>query len=210
MKPSDLVLPDERLELEEAIADVERRTAGEIVVVVVAKSADYESVAWRLGVAAAAAALLGAALAAPGLPVSAVLALQTAAVIAGLWFGRTATVQHHMVSDASQDAAVTERARRSFAEHGLTRTAGRTGVLIFVSLLERRVVVLADEGIDRVLDPTERWDDIVGLVVSAIREGRVAEGLEAAVRRCGEILAAHVPVAREDRNELRNTVVLED
>ncbi len=210
MKPSEIVPPDARLRLEEVIAGVERRTAGEIVVVVVAESADYATVPWKLGAAFAAAALLGASLVAPGLPISVLLAAQVAALAAGLLVGRTATIRHHLVSDEVQDALVAEYARRSFAEHGLARTAGRTGVLIFVSLLERRVVVLADEGIHQVLGPGERWEDVVALALSGIRDGRAAEGLEAAVRRCGEILAAHAPAPRDDRDELHNAVVLED
>lgn len=210
LKPSVLVPPEARLRIEAAITDVERRTAGEIVVVVTAQSADYAAVAWRLGVWLAAAALLGLCLFAPGLPAAWLLGAQAVALGAGLAIGRLPGVRHHLVSDAVQDAHVAQSARRSFAEQGLARTAGRTGILVFVSLLERRVVVLADEGIHRALGPGERWEDVVALALDAIREGRAAGGIEAAVRRCGEILAAHVPAAAGDVDELRNRVVLED
>ncbi len=210
MTPTALVPPDARLRIEGAIAEVERRTAGEVVVVVVAASGDYAQVPWRLGVLLAAVALLGLPLVAGAVPLSLLFAAQLAALAAGLALGRIPSVKHHLVSDAVQDARVAERARRSFAERGLARTGARTGILLFVSLLERNVVVLADEGIHRVLGPGERWEDVTELVLAGLREGRGAEGLEAAVRRCGEILAAHVPAALENRDELRNTVVLED
>lgn len=208
--PSALVPPDARLRIEAAIADVERRTAGEIVVVVAAQSADYASVPWRLGVVLAAVALLGLALHLPVLPAAALLAAQAVALGIGLALGRLPAVRHHLVSDVVQDARVAESARRSFAEHGLAGTTGRTGILIFVSLLEHRVVVLADEGIHRVLGPEERWEDVVALALAGIREGRTAGGLEDAVRHCGQILAAHVPASAADVDELRNRVVLED
>jgi len=210
MKPSVLVPPEARLRIEAAIADVERRTAGEIVVVVAAQSAEYAAIPWRLGVLLAAAALLGLSLFAPGLPAAWLLGAQAAALGAGLALGRLPGVRHQLVSDGVQDAHVAESARRSFAEQGLARTAARTGILVFVSLLERRVVVLADEGIHRALGPGECWEDAVALVLGAIREGRPADGIEAAVRHCGEILAAHVPAAANDVDELRNRVVLED
>src|SRR5690606_38102160 len=102
-------------------------------------------------------------------------------------------------------------ARRCFREQGLTRTRGRTGILLFVALRERRVVVLADAGIHRVLDPDERWEQVVDLVRAGLRDGRAVEGLEAGVRRCGEILARHVPVdPARDLDELPNAIVVED
>jgi len=210
MKPTALLPPDARLRIEGAIADVERCTAGEIVAVVVAASADYAHVPWRFGVLLAAAVCLGLPLLPFGVPISALFAAQFVALVAGLALGRIPAVKHHLVPDAVQDAHVSERARRSFAERGLARTAARTGILIFVSILERSVVVLADEGIHRALGPEERWEDVVELVLAGLREGRAAEGLEAAVRRCGEILAAHVPPAQGNPDELRDSVVLED
>lgn len=210
MKPTELVPADARLRIETAIAEAERSTAGEIVVDVVAACGEYAHVPWRLGVLLAAAVLLGLPLHPSGVPLSVIFAAQLAALGIGLAVGRLPAVRHHLVSDAVQEARVAERARRTFAERGLRRTAARTGILVFVALLERRVVVLADEGIHRELGPDERWEDVVELVLVGLREGRAADGIEAAVRRCGEILAAHVPPARQDFDELRNTVVLED
>ena len=108
------------------------------------------------------------------------------------------------------ESQVGERALRCFAEQGLTRTRGRTGILIFVSLLERRVVVLADEGIDRALDPDESWQAVVDLAVAGLRSGAAAEGIEAAVRRCGAILARHLPPPAPNPDELPNALVLEE
>jgi putative membrane protein len=210
MKPRELISPEAQLRIEAAIADTERTTSGEIVVVVVAACDVYAHVGWRLGVLLAAALLLGLALFAPAVPLWWLLAAQLAGLLLGLALGRLSAVRHHLVSDAVQEARVAERARRAFAEYGLTRTAARTGILIFVALLEHRVVVLADEGIHRALGPQERWEDVVELVLAGIRENRADEGLVAAVRRCGEILAAHVPAASVNPNELRNTLILED
>jgi putative membrane protein len=210
VKPRELISPEAQLRIEAAVADAERTTSGEIVVVVVAACDAYAHVGWRLGVLLAAALFLGIAIFAPGVPISWILAAQLAGLLAGLALGRLAAVRHHLVSDSVQEARVAERARRAFAEQGLARTAARTGILIFVALLEHRVVVLADEGIHRALGPEERWEDVVELVLAGVREGRADEGLTAAVRRCGEILAAHVPPASVNPNELRNTLILED
>ncbi|HXX48791.1 MAG TPA: TPM domain-containing protein, partial [Myxococcota bacterium] len=98
-----------------------------------------------------------------------------------------------------------ERVRRAaalaFHHGGLHATRERTGILLFVSLLERQVVVLADEGIhSRVADGT--WDDVVARVLEGIRSGRADDGLVEAIRLCGEHLAAHFPRRADDVNEL--------
>ena len=86
---------------------------------------------------------------------------------------------------------------------GLVETRERTGILIFVSLLEHRVVVLADRGIHaRVAEGT--WDGVVARIVTGIRAGRAEEGLADGIRACGEILAGRLPGRPDDRNELPN------
>jgi putative membrane protein len=90
------------------------------------------------------------------------------------------------------------------------RTAERTGILIFVALFEHRVIVLGDEGVDRVLDPEESWEDVVNLLLAGVREQRATEGILAAVRRCGEILQAHLPAAPKALNQLPTALILED
>ena len=106
---------------------------------------------------------------------------------------------------------VAERARYAFAANGLAHTRDRTGILIFVALLEHRVVVLADEGIHRALDPSESWQEVVDARRRrACAAGRAEAGLEAAIRRCGEILARHVPAQGRNPDELANRIVLED
>jgi putative membrane protein len=102
------------------------------------------------------------------------------------------------------------RAWSAFAQNGLARTAERTGILIFVALFEHRVIVLGDEGVDRVLDPEESWDEVANLLLAGVRERRATEGILAAVRRCGEILQTHLPAAPKNLNQLPTALILED
>jgi putative membrane protein len=211
MRATELIDPAARLHLEAVVTEAERRTGGEIVVAVVRACDEYGSAGWRLGVALAALVFLGLGLFVPPLPWALYLGAQALALAAGHLLARSDVVRRWMVSPGLIERRVAERARRCFAEQGLTRTRGRTGILIFVALFERRVVVLGDEGIDRVLDPTESWQQVVDLAVAGLRSDRAVEGLEAAVRRCGEILAHHLPAEAGDVDELPNAlVVLED
>jgi putative membrane protein len=210
VRPSELIDGDARARLEAAVAEAERATGGEIVVAVVRACDEYAGAAWGLGAALAALAFLALGLFAPPLPWIAYLAAQAAALGAGHALARIDGLLRLLLPAERVEREVAERAARCFAEQGLTRTRGRTGILLFVTVLERRVVVLADEGIDRALDPGESWQAVVDLAVGGLRRGAAAQGLEAAVRRCGEILARHLPPPAPNPDELPNRVVVEE
>lgn len=210
MRASDWLDPAARQHLEAVVAEAERTTGGEIVVAVVGACDRDAALGWRLGVVLAATLFLGLGWLAPPLPWTGYLAAQAAALGVGHALARSATLRRALLPDALVEQRVAARARRCFAEEGLVRTRGRTGILIFVALLERRVVVLGDEGIDRVLDAGETWQQVVDLATAGLRAGRIVEGLEAAVRRCGEILSRHLPAAASDTDELPNRLVVLD
>ncbi len=60
------------------------------------------------------------------------------------------------------------------------------------------------------LDPDESWEAVVDLLLAGVRERRATEGILAAVRRCGEILQAHLPAAPKALNQLPTALILED
>jgi putative membrane protein len=110
------------------------------------------------------------------------------------------------ISRAEITEEIEEAALTAFYRHRLTETRDRTGILLFVSVYERRAVVLADKGINLKVAP-ETWKQVVDLIVQGIRDGRPAEGLCEAIARCGEIITAQFPVRAGDRDELRNLIV---
>lgn len=98
-------------------------------------------------------------------------------------------------------------AQRQFAAHGLHRTEQRTGVLIFASLAERYVEVVADAGI-AVKVQQEVWDNTVKVLTQAMKKGKVADGYVEAIKICGEVLAQHFPPGAINRDELPDKLVL--
>ena len=93
-----------------------------------------------------------------------------------------------------------------FLARGMQRTRDRTGVLIFVALAERQVEVVADEGIFAKVEPRV-WDDAVGALIVAAREGRLGDGFVEAVALCGGVLAEHFPPRPDDIDEVPNHVI---
>lgn len=122
---------------------------------------------------------------------------------------RLASVQRGMTPSNDLKQQVWTRAELEFHREGLTRTRSGTGILLFVSLLERQAVVLADKGIASKA-PAQAWDKVVELIVHGARTGRWAEQMELAIRACGAYLGQHFPPEPGDTNELSNQVIIKD
>lgn len=101
---------------------------------------------------------------------------------------------------------VRAEALREFAAHGLAVTEGRTGVLIFVALAERRVDVVVDRGIAARV-PQSLWDTMVASITGAVVAGRLAGGLVAAIEAATATLAEHAPPSADNRNELPDVIL---
>lgn len=195
--------------IEETIGEVEKHTAGEIVVMVTAKSAPYDD--WRAllcGILTIATALL-VYLFIPAIPGILVIAGQIPLAGFCFWLSGTSLVLRTIVPNELKDRAVSARAQQLFIERGLTETRDRSGVLLLVSELERRVEILADRGIDSVVG-TPGWHSHVDRVVEAIRSRRAADGLCQVIRDIGQQLAQAFPVRPDDTNELSNEVIRVD
>lgn len=102
--------------------------------------------------------------------------------------------------------AVRERAVRAFYEKELYRTKDETGVLIFISLLEHKVWILGDRGIDRKI-PELFWQTHAGELSRGVREERACEALCSVIASCGEELARHFPRKPDDIDELKNDLI---
>lgn len=99
------------------------------------------------------------------------------------------------------------RALRHFVECGIYNTAERTGILIFVSILERQVLVLTDSGITEKVSPAT-WEGVCGTITDGIKLKKTAQGICRAVEQCGGILAEHFPKTAGNPNEYPDGLVI--
>ena len=98
------------------------------------------------------------------------------------------------------------RAINLFKAAAERRTHGRTGIVIYLSMQEHRAEIVADEAITaRVKDQV--WGEAMVALLAHLRDGRVAEGMVAAVEQVGAILAEHFPSHEDDRNELPDRLI---
>ncbi|WP_168072492.1 TPM domain-containing protein [Caulobacter sp. SSI4214] len=225
MTPSDLD------RIAEAVASAEKTTAGEIVCVLAPEVSDYREtpLAWA---AIAALVLPAGALFAglrPELParlfggwtighhaaldaailsaLSTYIAVQAVVFVLAALVVSIPPVRRALTPGALKAARVRRAAMEQFLARGLHLTRGRTGVLIFAALAERRVEVIADEGVYQAA-PNTVWDEVVADLVAGLKRDAIADGFIAAVARAGHILAAHVPPRPDDRNELSDGLTI--
>jgi putative membrane protein len=112
-----------------------------------------------------------------------------------------------LVPKAIANANARRRASEQFLSQNLHTTAGRTGVLIFVSEAEQRVEIIADSGIDGRV-PEGTWQTIVDEFTREIGAGRPVDGFVQAIRKIGKHLAEHFPPGSIDRNELPDHLIV--
>lgn len=210
MKPPELD-EAEREAIRQAVVDVERASGAELVPVLVERSDRYAVADWRgaaggallavvLGTAAQLAApdLAGWSGAARWLP----LAWTLLGAVAGALLSRAPALRRRLAGEDEIELRVGAGARQAFLEHEVFRTADRTGLLLYVSLFERRVRILADEGVYRAVAPPV-WEQVAREAAAEMRRSDPAVALLAAVRRAGELVGEHGPRRRgDDRNEL--------
>jgi putative membrane protein len=204
---------DQRARVTAAVEKAEKLTAGEIVVMFISASYHYPM-----------ANVIGATTFA--IP----LALIFTPVIGGwLWIGnqnmwlflglltvffilfheiikRLLWLKRYFISRKEIDAEVKEAAITHFFTHDLYRTRDETGVLVLISVFERRVWILADRGINAKV-PEGQWDDIVKMITDGIRQKRSADAICEAVEKIGELLKRHFPVKPDDSDELDNLII---
>lgn len=212
MRSSRRFTTEELSRIQAAVAAAELGTSGEIVPVFAETSGRYAEAPWKAGVLFGVLGVVAAFL----LPEASLagdlrLLLAFAAPFgAGFAAASVSSAFHRLFTRAaSMEEQVAVRAEAAFTREQVFATRDRTGILIYVSLLERRVRVLADAGIHaKVADGT--WDGVVARVVAGMKSGRPGDGIVDAVGLCGDLLRQHGFVARpDDTNELPNSLRLE-
>lgn len=189
-----------------AITNAERKTSGEIVAVVTDKSSRYQHVPFMW------AALLALIIPWPlihftWMKVQWIFLIQLLVFLALLAIAWHPAIRLSLVPKSILRANTRRRASEQFLAQNLHTTAGRTGVLIFVSVAEKRVEIIADSGIGAHVDKAT-WQAIVNDFTADISAGRGVEGFERAIGRIGELLSRHFPPGAGDPNELPDHLIV--
>ncbi|MDJ0942485.1 MAG: TPM domain-containing protein [Kiloniellales bacterium] len=202
----EFIKDEDKARIARAIQEAESRTAGEIVTIIAREADDYPflPLLWAAGTAL----LTPLPLVLLDLPLTA-LQIYEIQIVVFLGLGlltRWQPIKMRLIPRALKRQRAGRLARAQFVEQGLHHTEGRSGIMIFVSVAERYVEIMADQGInDRV--PPGSWDGIVRDFVAKVRAKQTAEAFLNAVERCGALLAEHFPAEPRNPDELPNHLV---
>jgi len=202
----NLFSPADRERIGAAITEAERKTSGEIVVVVASVSDSYLHIPFMW------AALIALLVPWPFVyltwwPIQWIYVLQLAvfaALVAAFWWR---PVRLALVPKSERQLRAHRRAVEQFLVQDLHTTGGRTGVLIFVSLGERYAEVLADAAIHAKV-PNGTWQGIVDELTAGLGENKPTDAFVGAILAAGRHLAEHFPPGLRDPNELPNHLIV--
>ena len=129
-----------------------------------------------------------------------------AAAIVSAEAATSAEIRVHLDERCPGDAMA--RAVEIFERLGMTRTAERHGVLVYVSIEDHKLAVIGDRGIHERVGQVY-WERLVEAVLGDFREARPRDGLAHAVGELGSVLRRHFPRRPDDVNELPDQVSIE-
>ena len=200
-----------------AVVKAERKTSAEIVPMVVRSSIDQTQVSWKLFALFLSIFFLFE----PAILFSRETLLspyETYLTLVGelmvLFFSafllsKIDWVCRLMTSERALKQAVWAHAELEFHRLGVTKTQARNGILLFVSVLEHRAVVLADEKLCQALDPST-WDGLLTDLLVEIGKGQMAKGFDNAIEHAAEIAKNVSPPVPHDIDELSNRLRIKD
>ncbi len=193
--------------IEMAVEEAEAHTSGEIVVHFVDQSAGYRWVPWGAAlISSLLTALLTWGLAwRESWQFSALRFIEVQALSAAVAFSFAswAPIRRKLVRASEMAGRVHMGALAQFVLSGVATTRDRTGVLIYLSKFERRVEIIADAGIHKILG-AGYWAVQADAIVTGIRAGRAVEAVCETVALMGRRLGEHFPRKADDENELPN------
>ena len=203
-----LLKDNERQQVTDAIAAVERHTDAELVTVLAERADDYAYIpllwAGLISLIIPGAVLFFTA----AIPATTLLLVQWSFFVVLALVFRLPSVTTRLVPKSVRHWRAANLARRQFLEQNLHHTRDATGLLIFVSEAERYVEIIADRGISQHVQDSE-WQAIVEAFTRQVRSGNTLAGFLECIDACGDKLHRAVPATHE-RNELPNHLVILD
>lgn len=215
---------DDREMICQAVAQAESSTSAEIVPVVATSSGRYDRAEDVVGLWLSVIALATTWTLLPrasrehgswgGLPAWTEFVVLAASVVAGFMLGavlasRMGWLKRLFTSRTVLSEEVQSRARQVFFDARVHHTQGKGGLLFFVSLFERRAVVLADTAIvERLGQPA--LDALCRQLTKVLRDGNLSTALCETIATAGQQLATILPRQSDDVNELPDALVILD
>lgn len=188
--------------LHTAVAEIEKESDAEIVALIYSHSNGYREIA--LFVAAIVTYLVYSFLMfTPSLITDFTLYVAPILVFIGVYFlvDKVKPIKRRLIPTKTKHKSAEIYARALFQKAGIHHTERNTGVLIFISLLEKSVQIIPDRGIQNAIN-AEDWGRIQTYFDAIFEADDIESGIVAALSQAKPIFALNVPILPDDINEL--------
>lgn len=222
--PSRSITSEDRRKVNEAVAAAESRTSAEVVAAIAGSSGRYDRSEDVVGLWTAILLLAAVWAVWPIEPVEhgswddpvhgRQLAAFAAAVVVGFVAGAIVgakcwTLRRLFTPKIQMQEEVYSRAKQTFFDQRVHRTAGNSGLLIYVSLFERRAAIIADQSVlEKLGQPA--IDELCRQLTAGLSRQSPVDAICLAARAAGDELAAVLPRAADDVNELDDALIVID
>jgi uncharacterized membrane protein len=98
-----------------------------------------------------------------------------------------------------------QRAIKVFEKLGMDKTQLKNGVLFYLAVMDKKIAVIGDKGINEVV-PNNFWDDVKNEIISHFKNNEFSRGISKGIELAGEKLKIHFPYQSDDTNELSNDI----
>lgn len=190
------------------IKEAELKTSGEFVPVILNNSDHYPAAHYRLALIISGALSIGTYYFLDLTDPIILLWASLAGLLTGYLLAFIPFIKKIFITKEEINEETYQRALQAYFELGVTHTKRRTGVMIFLSLLEKRVFILADAGINEVV-AKDYWNDQIAVLTNSLKQGDVVIGMEKVIEQIGEKLKENFPITDDNKNEISNTLVTE-
>lgn len=134
--------------------------------------------------------------------------IQIPGLLIGYFLGNIPFITRLLITKKEIEYEVTQRAIEAFFENKLHMTLNHNGVLIFISLLERKIKIITDVGVRQKIEQ-KIWDDIIHDFTDKAHEGQFVEALKKSISATSSVLERHFPSNGVRKNELKNDLIIE-
>lgn len=135
--------------------------------------------------------------------------IQIPGLFLGYFLGQFPFITRLLITKAEIEQEVTQKGHEAFFNYNLHLTEHHNGVLILISMMERKIKIIADNGIASKVDQ-KIWDEIVIQFVEKIQTGEFVDGLKQCIEATANVLHTYFPAEQEKKsNELKNDLIIE-
>jgi putative membrane protein len=192
--------------IKDAIKKVELNTSGEIVPVILKQSDFYPAAHFRLALIMGIIFSIICYYTYDFEDPIALIWIQIPGMLLGYALAYIPPLKRALTTTREVQEEVYQRSLEIFYENKVSMTRDRTGIMIFISLLEKKVEVLADCGINEKVDK-DYWNDLVKSLSNEIGRGNMISGVVQAIGTCGEKLIESFPAKRDNSNQISDELI---